>query len=431
MSQNPFTVVSLFTGAGGLDLGLEQAGFRTLSALDSDPDCVRTLSNNQASKIRFGNGSAFLEAAKIIQAGIESLEPDVFKPQFADRNWVPDLMAGGPPCQPFSSSGKMLSVDDPRGRLFEHFVRMAKGLKPKLILFENVRGLVTARGPKGEPGEVLDMVRRSFEDIGYATTFALLNAADFGCPQRRVRCFMMATRSTCLPDFPEATHSEFPDFGLFGVLPRWVSLGEYLATRSLPTNEEVVRPTERLAIQLAGVAAGSGLKSAGAREATRPGGHWGYRQGTFIADATQPARTVTASTSQDWIRLPNDSLRRLTLRECAGLQGFPSEWQFAGPVGSQFRQVGNAVPSIFGRVLGRSLIAALEGGRRAKPISAPLPRDFAIAIDYTKREQARNGDSRRMAREKLSQPGAVSRYREGFGFRRAGQRPRCRHGGGP
>ena len=110
----------------------------------------------------------------------------------------------------------MLSVGDPRGRLFEHFVRLAEGLKPKLILFENVRGLVTARGPKGEPGEVLDMVRGAFEGIGYATTFALLNAADYGCPQRRVRCFMMAARRTRLPDFPERTHAEAPGPGLFG-----------------------------------------------------------------------------------------------------------------------------------------------------------------------------------------------------------------------
>src|SRR5205823_6199902 len=124
--------------------------------------------------------------------------------------------------------------------------------------------LVTARGPKGEPGEVLDMVRRAFEDIGYATTFALLNAADYGCPQRRVRCFMMATRCTCLPEFPEATHSEFPESGFFGVLAKWVTLGEYLATLPPPSDEETVRPTERLAAELAGVAAGSGLKSAGA-----------------------------------------------------------------------------------------------------------------------------------------------------------------------
>jgi DNA (cytosine-5)-methyltransferase 1 len=415
MSSEAFTVMSLFTGAGGLDIGLEQAGFRTLSAVDNDPDCVRTLLMNQAARVHHDNQRAVLEGTKIIQAGVESLDPSDLKPPFAGPEWAPDLMAGGPPCQPFSSSGKMLSLSDPRGRLFEHFVRLAEGLKPRLILFENVRGLVTARGPSGEPGEALLMVREAFENIGYATTFAMLNAADFGCPQRRTRCFMMATRCTSLPDFPEPSHTESPDRSLFGTSPRWVSLGEFLATLPPPSEDEIVRPTSRLAAQLAEVAAGAGLKSAGAREATRPGGHWGYRQGTFIADLDQPARTVTGSASQDWVRLPDSSLRRLTLRECAGLQGFPPAWEFAGPIASQFRQVGNAVPSIFGRVLGRSLIAALKGGQRTRPASAPLPRDFAAAINYTKREHARNGESRRVAKEKMAQPGVLSHTVKGLG----------------
>jgi DNA (cytosine-5)-methyltransferase 1 len=309
----------------------------------------------------------------------------------------------------------MRSINDPRGRLFEDFVRLAEGLAPKLILFENVRGLVTARGEKNQPGEVLHLVRKAFEGIGYATNFALLNAADYGCPQRRVRCFMLATRCTRLPDFPEATHAERAESDLFGTALPWVTLDEYLASQLLPSDEEIVRPTDRLAAQLADVPAGSGLKSAGAREATRPSGHWGYRQGTFIADPTQPARTVTASASQDWIRLADGSLRRLTLRECAGLQGFPPEWAFAGPIASRFRQVGNAVPSVFGRVLGRVLIDALNDGISNRPESAPLPREFEVAIAYTKREEARNGASRRKAREALEQPGADLQLVKGFG----------------
>jgi DNA (cytosine-5)-methyltransferase 1 len=415
MPVNRYNLVSLFTGAGGLDIGLEQAGFRTVAAVDNDPDCVRTLLVNQAAGINCDDGSAHLQETNIIASGIETVKASDLRPSTANSKWQLDLLAGGPPCQPFSSSGKMLSVADPRGRLFEDFVRLAEGLKPKLILFENVRGLVTARGSKGEPGEVLRMVRRSFEGIGYATTFALLNAADYGCPQRRVRCFMLASRCTCLPQFPEATHCEFPQSSLFGKLTKWVTLGDYLTATDSPSVQETVRPTERLAAQLAEVAAGSGLKSAGARETTRPGGHWGYRQGTFIADLTQPARTITASASQDWVRLSDGSLRRLTLRECAGLQGFPSEWQFSGSIASKFRQVGNAVPSIFGRVLGQSLIEALAGGQRSKAESAPFPREFDEAIAYTRREQVRNGDSRRTVREQLNQPGIDIHIVKGLG----------------
>lgn len=402
MQDRQFSSVSLFSGAGGLDIGLEQAGFHTLFAVDNDEDAVRTLQLNQAAGIPVGNGRTFLQGAVILPAcGIETVTADQLRPRGVGASWVPDLMAGGPPCQPFSSSGKMLSLEDPRGRLFEHFVRLAAALRPKLILFENVRGLVTARGPRGEPGEAIRLVKDAFEGIGYATSFALLNAADYGVPQRRVRCFMMATRCTALPTFPEPTHAETPTNSLFDLRLPWVSLGELLATQPPPTEEEVVRPTPRLAEQLGKVPDGSGLKSAGAREATRPGGHWGYRQGTFIADLKQPARTITASASQDWVRLPDSSLRRLTLRECAAIQGFPGQWQFAGPLAGRFRLVGNAVPVTFGRILGYALVSALQEGDRSRPASAPFPAEFEAAIAYTRREQARNGASRVEARRKV------------------------------
>ena len=415
MAADTLTLISLFTGAGGLDIGLERAGFRTVAAVDSDPDSVATLCANQRAGIDAGGGHRYLRGASVLLSGIEDLQPDQLRPAGAGASWVPDLMAGGPPCQPFSSSGKMLSVEDPRGRLFQHFVRLAAALRPKTILFENVRGLVTARGPSGEPGEALRLVKDAFEAIGYATTFALLNAADFGCPQRRVRCFMMATRCTALPVFPEPTHAEQPGADLFGTPTPWITLGAFLATLPPPEPEEIVRPSRQLAALLKDVPEGSGLKSAGAREATRPGGHWGYRQGTFVADLKQPARTITASASQDWLRLPDGSLRRLTLRECAALQGFPPEWHFAGPVASRFRQVGNAVPSVLGRVLGAVLIDALRGGSRPRPESAPLPAEILAAAAYTKREHSRNGASRLAARLRLRTGEADLRAVKGLG----------------
>lgn len=415
MSVKPYSVVSLFAGAGGLDVGLEQAGFSTVAAVDHDPDCLRTLRQNQLAQLSDGSGRSYLDQANLLLRGVEDLTLSDLRPASASPTWVPDLMAGGPPCQPFSSSGKMLSTDDPRGRLFEHFVRVAGLLKPKVILFENVRGLVTARGPSGEPGEVLRMVKSSFERIGYATNFALLNAADFGSPQRRIRCFLLATRCTALPEFPTPTHAECPGGGLFETLLPWVSLQDFLATRPAPSFAEFVRPSAKLEALLRDTPGGSGLKSAGAREATRPGGHWGYRQGTFVADLRQPARTVTGSASQDWLRLPDFSLRRLTLGECAGLQGFPDGWQFAGPVASRFKQVGNAVPSIFGRVLGRAITTALATSQRTRPESAPLPREFLSAVTYTKREQARNGASRVEVREKAQTLGAEIHKVKGYG----------------
>jgi DNA (cytosine-5)-methyltransferase 1 len=396
------TVISLFTGAGGLDLGLEVAGFRTVTALDFDEDCVASLRANQEAKIAGPDGHPFLENAKLLHADVAKLSRRDLVPAGAKEGWVPDLLAGGPPCQPFSSAGKQMGLDDPRGRLFEHFVRLARELKPKLILFENVRGLVTAPGPDGVPGEALSLVRGEFERIGYGTTFALLNSADFGAPQRRVRMFMLAARQWPLPSFPEPTHSEDPAPNLFDRKLPWVTLGEFLKTQPRANEEDIDLPSARLAELLAGVPPGSGLKSAGARESTRPGGHWGYKQGTFVADTKKPARTVTAAATQDWVR-QDGVLRRLTWRECAGLQGFPPGWTFVGGKASKYRQIGNAVPSVFGVVLGKALLSALAQAKKGGPVeSAPWPPEFEVAVKYTKREKARNGESRRLAREALA-----------------------------
>jgi DNA (cytosine-5)-methyltransferase 1 len=282
------------------------------------------------------------------------------------------------------------------------------------ILFENVRGLVTQRGPDGRPGEVLEMVKASFEAIGYATAFRVLNAADFGAPQRRVRLFMFGARVAPLPTFPTPTHSETPT--LYSASR--VTLGDFLKSfrPSAYEDEDIVRPSARLAPLLAEVPEGSGLKSAGAREATRPGGHWGYKQGTFIADPNKPARTVTAAATQDWLRLPDGSVRRLTTSECAALQGFPQEWHFSGDMASRFRQIGNAVPTYFGRVLGRAILDALEkSDQRIRPLSAPLPPEIRTSIDYTKREEARNGESRQRVRAARAQSEEAAAALKGTG----------------
>jgi len=395
ISQPRPSLVSLFTGAGGLDIGLELAGFSTVAAVDNDPDCVQTLRRNQLKAASSPDFSPLRDAV-VVEASIETVEPRHLRPQGASDDWVPDVLVGGPPCQPFSSAGNMLALDDPRGRLFEHFVRLAEGLRPHLILFENVRGLVTAVGPSGEPGEALALVKNAFESIGYSSRFALLNAADYGAAQRRVRLFMLATRSTVLPSFPAPTHAERPE-PLFGTQP-WRTLGEFLATAAAATEDEIERPNAKLAPLLEKLRPGSGLKSPGARETTRPGGHWGYKQGTFVADPAKPARTVTASATQDWIWDAQGRLRRLTWRECAGLQGFPADWEFVGNKASRFRQIGNAVPVVFGEVLGRALLVALASPTDSKIESAPLPEACVTAIDYTKREHRRNGASRRAVR---------------------------------
>lgn len=409
------SVVSLFTGAGGLDIGLEQAGLTTVCASDFEADCIATLAASKAARLRIPGTRGrrrYLQGTRLVHGAVEDLTAADLRPEDVASDWRPDLMAGGPPCQPFSSSGKGLALEDGRGRLFEHFVRLADELAPRLILFENVRGLVTARGPAGEPGEALGMVKAAFEDVGYATRFALLNAADYGSPQRRVRLFMLAARDAPLPNFPDPTHASGPELGA----RPWVTLAKFLRAMPAPDASEVVRPSLALAAQLASVPPGKGLRSAGLRETTRPGGHWGYKQGTFVADPALPARTVTAASTQDWIRLSDGTLRRLTWREASGLQGFPKTWRFTGSTASRFRQIGNAVPVRLARVIGECIVESLEHQHEGvRPLSAPLPEAFEAAIAYTRRDERQNGASRRRAKALLSSGEVTVESMKGLG----------------
>jgi len=397
------TAISLFTGAGGLDLGLEEAGFEFLFCTDNDGDCIRTLLHNQRMQVNDGKGRPYLGSAHILEADIAQLTGTRIRALTGYESI--DLLVGGPPCQPFSSAGKLKSFQDPRGSLYKHFVRLAAELRPRYILFENVRGLVTARAPGGKPGSALADILRDFQELEYRTRVALLNAADHGAFQRRVRLFILMALEAGPPDFPSPTHrgpkrKDDPDLFQQLDLPLWHTLGEFLAMQPAPCPEEVVQPSPALAAQLATLPSGRGVRSAGTREATRPGGHWGYKQGTFIADPSLPARTVTAASTQDWVRTgENGVLRRLTAKECQLLQCFPAEWTFVGNRASVFRQIGNAVPRIFGAQIGRILVSHWSDWRSRSfgpdgSSSAPLPWNVVESMRYTEREERRNGASR-------------------------------------
>jgi DNA (cytosine-5)-methyltransferase 1 len=398
------TVVSLFSGAGGLDVGLEQAGWETVAATDFDRDCVTTLTDSGAARIRIprGGGRRYLANAEILQADIAGLTADDLRPTGSKR-WRPDLLAGGPPCQPWSSAGLQQGFSDPRGQLMHHFIRLIDELRPRFVLMENVRGLVTAIGPNGKPGEALRLIQSSLEEVGYASSVGMLNAADFGAAQRRVRLFLIASSDHRLPEFPEPTHAdpEKPTL-LNGHRRPWVSLGDLLATLPPPLAEDVVRPAGERGRQIMKLRPGKGLRTSGRVESNRPGGHWGYRQDSFLADPSVPSRTIRAATTPDWIRDDEGKLRRLTWRECAALQGFPEGWRFSGTVASRFRQIGNAVQPMSARAMGYVILESLEQGPlRRPPVSAPWPAEFHRRVRYTAAEHRVNGAHRVRVRAKV------------------------------
>jgi len=271
-------------------------------------------------------------------------------------------------------------------------LRLVDELRPRFVLFENVRGLLTALGPTGRPGENLEAIQADLADLGYASRVATLNAADFGAAQRRVRLLLLATADHELPDFPVPTHGREP---VVGERKPWVTLGEALAAHPAPEPAEVVRPSGLRAAELELLEPGQGLRTGGRVESNRPGGHWGYRQDSFRADPSLPSRTIRAASTPDWIRDEDGLLRRLTVAECAALQGFPTGWAFQGGRTSRYRQVGNAVQVDLARALGEVLLAALRCGPADEPpTSPPWSVELLKRTRYTAMEHRVNGHHR-------------------------------------
>lgn len=189
--------VSIFSGAGGLDIGLQRAGWDCLYATDFDKHAVATLKLNATARRFHGDGI-------IRQADIRDLTGGEMLSEMGKRRGDIALLAGGPPCQSWSSAGHQLGFNDPRGRLFEDYLRVAKELDVRWLLFENVRGLITARGSDGVPGSALAAIRQALFNAGWQTRVELFNAADYGVPQRRVRVVLIgfAARMCRTADFP-------------------------------------------------------------------------------------------------------------------------------------------------------------------------------------------------------------------------------------
>jgi DNA (cytosine-5)-methyltransferase 1 len=208
--QGDVRLASYFCGAGGLDLGFEQAStdniqFKTCFSTDIEESVAQTINKNRP-KWHFH------------RADIQELDPEHIR-QFMGNN--PDVIIGGPPCQPFSVAGKQKAIHDPLGVLYRDYIRHIDYLKPKMVVMENVYGLAQVKA-----ANMVAEIYQSFADIGYAVTHRELMAADYGTPQKRRRLFFVAARNLSGFHFPEPTHSECEN--LLG-LPQYVGAGEVFA----------------------------------------------------------------------------------------------------------------------------------------------------------------------------------------------------------
>lgn len=347
-SKNMPTVVSLFTGAGGLDYGLEAAGFRTCVAVEFDTQCCKTLTRNRPHW-------------PVIQKSIF----DVSRNELAEHANLDlgsvDLVAGGPPCQPFSKAGNWArrtgrapGLGDVRAYTVHAFMRVVEDVLPKVVLLENVEGFAD-----GGENSALHLVERRFIEINkkhgthYTPISEVLDAAEFGVPQARKRRFVVASHDGTAFEFPKPTHGEDRE----PFLTAWDALGdepppggEDLLLRgkwadllpSIPEGENYSWHTSR----------GGGLDLFG----------WRTRYWTFLLKLSKkrPSWTIQAhpGPSAGPFHWKN---RKLSIRELCRLQTFPDDVQIVGPRGPAHRQVGNAVPSLIGEVLGREILRQLLG----------------------------------------------------------------------
>lgn len=289
-------IVSLFSGAGGLDLGFIMAGHNVVWANDVFDDAVATYRHN------IGN--------HIINADIREIRSD----EIPDC----DMVIGGFPCQGFSVANVKRHSSDKRNTLYKELLRVIIDKKPKFFLAENVKGLLSLG-----KGEVFSMILRDFVDAGYDITYKVLNSANYGVPQKRERVIIVGQRKgqPFQFEFPEETHSETGNGGKL----KWVSVSEALAIYPDPdTTNDVPNHTY-------------------SKYKLNFNGYIGHRP----IDPDKPAPTVTARGDNKGgvVILPHPSnQRRMTCRELATIQSFPKDYFFCGNNSSIYRQIGNAVP---------------------------------------------------------------------------------------
>ncbi|MEQ8994905.1 MAG: DNA cytosine methyltransferase [Coleofasciculus sp. B1-GNL1-01] len=378
--------ISLFSGAFGLDLGLELAGFHTVSVVEKDRDSVKTIALNRP----YLHESAIPRAIETISTQDLLLEGGrVLGKGRALRPNEVDLVVGGAPCQPFSTAGKRASVLDPRGSLFMEFVRVVRDIQPRFFVMENVKGLLSAairhrpinqRGadyPPLEPDEMrgaaLKVVLAEMHELGYKVVYNLLETADYGVPQNRERVVFIGSRDGESVTFPLATHCQSGRD-----LPKWRTLRDAL-TNLVEQNPEFTPYSEKRLKYLRLLKSGQNwrylpenLKEEAMGGAYKSGGGkvGFYRRLSW----DKPSPTVTTSPQQKATDMCHPvELRPLTVRECARIQTFPDDWIFCGSITSKYKQIGNAVPVGLAKAIGTYLYSLIQGDKpRGKEIVEQL-----------------------------------------------------------
>lgn len=310
VAMREFTAVSLFCGAGGLDIGFERAGFKTIWANDFDSDACKTHE-------RWSN-------AKVVCGDIAKIS--------ADDIPATDVILGGFPCQGFSLSGPR-KIDDSRNVLYQHYVRIVKAKQPLMFVGENVKGLLTMGG-----GQIIDAIINDFSECGYNVYYKLLNAKNYGVPEERERVIIVGFRKDLgIKSFSYPAPRSYT-----------IKLREALKNIPEPTPDEICTAPYSSRYM--------------SRNRKR---NWDDVSYTIPAMAKQvalwPGSPDMEKLGKDLWKFGDDGVtRRFSYREVAAIQTFPENMEFYGDLTSKYKQIGNAVPVKLAEIIATHLYGLLS-----------------------------------------------------------------------
>ncbi len=361
MNTKPIAL-SFFSGALGLDQGIERSGFDIRLVCEFDKYCRQTISLNKPDLPVLDDINLQSASTVLATAGLKATSEV-------------DLIVGGPPCQAFSTAGKRNGFNDDRGNSFLKYIDIALAIRPKYFVIENVRGLLSCpmlhrphdfRGIDFPdltldelPGGALHFVLSLLEKGGYSYSFNLYNSANFGTPQIRERVVVVCSRDGAAPPYLTPTHSET---GVKG-LPIWKTFRQ--ATEGLAEHHHLQFPEKRLIYyrllksgenwrslptELQKLALGKSFLAGGGKTGFFRRLAWDKPAPTLVTHPAMPA-TDLAHPEAD---------RPLSIEEYKRIQEFPDDWKLAGPLLQQYKQVGNAVPASLGFAIGSLVMKLLK-----------------------------------------------------------------------
>lgn len=399
---------SFFTGAMGLDLGLEEAGIHSTLAVELDSWCCKTIRDNKP-------------ALDLIEGDISTLSATDLKKHRPCPEGV-FLMVGGPPCQTFCPGGKRAALSDPRGNLIYSYLKLVDEIRPRYFILENVGNLVTAAirhrpiaerpgkhwslkayekkpshgavpeaamQPDELSGSAIRQLFADMRDLGYDLNFTVVNAAEYGAPQHRYRFVMIGARDGRAPSIPPPVYGERSELETPFVSVRTAihdlrmnpgPHSEY--TPAMKRFFELVPPGgtwRSLPKELQREALGGAFNSGGGKTGF-------FRRLSWEC----PAPTITGRSNRKASAVCHPEFTRpLSVRESARLQGFHDSWRFSGAMSQQYQQVGNAVPIALGRAIGAAVLSHIDSPRSITQTEFDVEAELLVAVK-TLRATARN-----------------------------------------